>query len=144
MILDDNLVSIDNADLRGSAITGNAVALTSFQKPGRMGPIPMMVTVSADATGGTGVALSLLQADAQDGSFTEVPGSNMTVASADMHPGMNIGWRYLPAGVTKQWLKVKVAPTGTYTAGKVFAAVTREEILPYVAGMYISDGVVKG
>lgn len=144
MVLDDNLVSIDHEELSGGAITGNAIALNAFQMPGRMGPIPMLVTVSGDAAGGTGLALKLQQADEHGGSYEDVNGSEMTVAIADIQPGMNIGWRYVPAGVTKPWLKVVVTPTGTFTAGTVFAAVTREEVVPYVPGMYISDGVVKG
>ena len=144
MILDDNLVSIDHEELSGGVITGNAIALNAFQMPGRMGPIPMLVTVSGDAAGGTGLALKLQQADEQGGSYEDVNGSEMTVAIADIQPGMNLGWRYVPAGVTKPWLKVVVTPTGTFTAGTVFAAVTREEVVPYVPGMYISDGVVKG
>lgn len=144
MIFDDNLVSIDHEELSGGAITGNAIALNAFQMPGRMGPIPMLVTVSGDAAGGTGLALKLQQAEDAAGPFEDVPGAEMTVALADMQPGMNIGWRYLPSGVTQPWLKVVVTPTGTFTAGTVFAAVTREEVMPYVPGMYISDGVVKG
>ena len=46
--------------------------------------------------------------------------------------------------MTKSWLKMVATPTGTFTAGKVFAAVVREDDQPWEAGMYIDAGVVKG
>ena len=68
----------------------------------------------------------------------------MTVALADLKVGKTIGWRFLPAGVTKPWLKMVATPTGEFTAGKIFAAVAREDDQPWEAGMYIDAGVVKG
>lgn len=143
MIIDDNLVSIENKEIK-EAITGDPVALTSFQKPGRMGPVPMLVQLTEDAAGGTSLTLKLQQSDDEKGAFADVPGSSMTVPLADMAMGKNIGWRYLPSGVTKPWFKVVVTPAGSFTAGKIFAAVVREELYPYSDGMYIDSGVTKG
>ena len=42
--------------------------------------------------------------------------------------------------MTKPWLKLKLSPTGTFTKGKLFAAVTREDVMPYDEGLYIDKG----
>ena len=63
---------------------------------------------------------------------------------ADLTAGKSIGWRFLPPGVSKPWIKMVATPTGTFTAGKIFAAVVREEEQSYEAGMYIDAGMVKG
>ena len=145
MILDDNLISIEDGDLTGATVTGKAIALNSFQKPGRMGPIPFFVgVVGEDAAGGTSITIKLQQSDSESGSYSDVPGSSLTVALADMVTGKNIGWRFLPTGLTKPWFKVVSTQAGTFTAGKLFAAVTTEDHLPYEEGMYIDAGVVKG
>lgn len=145
MILDDNLITIENGDLTKETITGEAIALNSFQKPGRMGPIPFFVGVLGEAAaGGTSVTIKLQQSDSESGSYSDVPGASITVALADMTLGKNLGWRYLPAGLTKPWFKLVSTQTGTFTAGKLFAAVTTEDHLPYEEGMYIDAGEVKG
>lgn len=141
MILDDNLVSIDAQSIT-SAVTGNAVALTSILKPGRVEPIPCVVMVNEAAAGGTSVTIKIQQSDSATGTFADVPGSSVTVAIADMIPGKNIGPRFLPAGVAKQWIKFVVTPTGTFTAGTVTAAVVREDEFLTEAGMYIDKGTV--
>jgi hypothetical protein len=143
MLLDDNLVSID-AKAIAATVTGDAVALTSIMKPGRVEPIPCCVMVNEAAAGGTSVTIKIQQADSAEGSFTDVPGSSVTVALADMIPGKNIGPRFLPAGVTKQWIKFVVTAAGTFTAGKVSAFVGREDEFLNEAGMYIDKGVVLG
>ena len=143
MILDDNLVSIDGASLT-SAITPKAIPLTSLLKPGREEPIPVCVKVTETAAGGTSIAIKLQQADTETGTYAEVPGSAATVALANLTKGNLPYLRWLPPGVTKPWLKVVVTATGTFTAGKIFAAVVREDELPYEAGMYIDKGVVVG
>ena len=145
MLIDDNLVSIDHARLASGVITGEAVALTSLFKPGRHhGPIPVNVVVSRDMAGGTQITLSLLQADSEDGSFVEVDGSELIVPVASIKPGMNIGWRYLPSGVTEQWIKIVATPGGSFTAGTIFAAIVREDEMPYTDGLYLDNGVSHG
>lgn len=143
MLLDDNLVSIDGVAIGG--ITGVAVPLTSLFKPGQHhDPIPMVVKVLGEPAGGTSITLKIQQGDDKDGVFTDVAGSTLTVALADMVAGKNIGWRYLPAGVTQQWIKVVVTASGTFTTGKLFAAIVREEEVPMSEGLYIDAGVTKG
>lgn len=143
MIIDDNLVSIDSAALSGT-ITPAAIPLTSLKKPGREEPIAICVKMTEAAAGGTSVAIKLQQCDTASGTFADVPGSSATVLLAAMTKGANIYLRWLPAGVTKPWIKVVVTATGTFTAGKIFAAVVREDELPYEAGLYIDKGAVVG
>lgn len=144
MIIDSNTVLLDSAPILGAVVTGDAVGLTSFFNPGREEPIPVSAKVVEDFKGGTSVAFKLQQAETKDGSYEDVSGSSVSVALADLVKGQRIGWRFLPFGASKPWLKIVATPTGTFTAGKVFAAIVREDALPYENGMYIDGGVVKG
>lgn len=145
MVIDSNLVLMDSTAILGTAVTGNAVPLTSFLKPGREEPIPICAkVVGTDFAGGTSITFKLTQCATSDGTYTDVPGSSVTVALADLTVGKSIGWRFLPRGVTAPWLKMVATPSGTFAAGNVFAAVVREDALPMEAGMYIDKGVVKG
>ena len=142
MILDSNCVSIDDQAITSSAVTGNAVPLNMFWKPGRQDPICVAIKGSAFA-GGTSITFKVTECDTATGTFTDVPGS-VTVALADLQKGGNLAFRYLPTKTAKQWIKIVATPTGTFTAGKLTAAVVREDDLPYEAGMYINKGAVVG
>ena len=146
MIIDDNAVLIDAQAITSAAVTGNAVGLTSLMKPGRAEPIHVVAKVMGDDfAGGTSIEFKLQQGETEDDdSFEDVPGSSVTVLLADLTAGKSIGWRFLPPGVSKPWIKMVATPTGTFTAGAIFAAVVREEEQPYEAGMYIDAGMVKG
>lgn len=145
MIIDDNAVLIDAQAITSAAVTGPAVGLTSLLKPGRAEPIHVVAKVMGDDfAGGTSVEFKLQQSDTEDGTYDDVPGSAITVELADLTAGKSIGWRFLPPGVSKPWIKMVATPTGTFTAGKIFAAVVREEEQSYEAGMYIDAGMVKG
>jgi len=144
MIFDDNLISIDNVALSSGSPTSVAIPLTSLKIPGREEPICCVVKMTEGATGGTSVAIKIQQADTQSGAYSDVAGSSVTVASSAMTKGANIYLRHLPKGVTKPWLKIVATVTGSFTAGKIIAAVVREDDLPYVAGQYIDKGRVVG
>lgn len=140
MLLDDNLVFFDGKEIKAEA-TSEPVALNSLFKPGKNhDAIPMIVTFTEAAEGGTSLKLTLQQGDTPDGAFEDVPGGVLDAKTADMVQGRSVGWRYLPAVVTKPWLKLKLSPTGTFTKGKLFAAVTREDVMPYDEGLYIDKG----
>lgn len=140
MLLDDNLVFFDGKEIKAEA-TSEPVALNSLFKPGKNHDvIPMIVTFTEAAEGGTSLKLTLQQGDTPDGAFEDVPGGVLDAKTADMAPGRSVGWRYLPAGVTKPWMKLKLSPTGTFTKGKLFVAVTREDVMPYDEGLYIDKG----
>lgn len=144
MLIDSNLVIMDSLEVKGTAVTGEAIGLTSLHSPGRAEAIPVCAKVVADFVGGTSVTFKLQQAATADGAYADVPNASVTVALADLKTGKAIAWRYLPRSASKPWLKLVATPTGTFTAGKVFAAVVREDELPYESGMYIDAGVVKG
>lgn len=141
MLIDSNLVSLDGVSIASEA-TGTAVGLTSFLKPGREEPVPVSVRLTEAAAGGTSLTLKLQQCATEDGSFEDVPGSSLTLAAADLVTGRNLGWRFLPPGVTQPWIRVVATPEGSFSAGKLFAAVVREDELPYEEGMYIDKGRV--
>ena len=46
--------------------------------------------------------------------------------------------------MTKPWMRMVVTPDGSFTAGKLFAAITREEMQPYGEGLYINAGETIG
>lgn len=143
MILDDNLVFFDGAALTGT-VTSAAVPLTSLFKPGKAEPIPVWVKCTETATGGTSIAIKLTEADTESGEYSDVAGSSETVLLAALTKDAKIYLRWLPGSVKKQWLKVAVTKTGDFTAGKLTAAIVREDEQPYEAGMYIDKGVVVG
>ncbi len=145
MLLDSNLVLLDSTPILGAAVTGPAVALTSLLKPGRAEPIPVCAKVVGEAfAGGTSITFKLTQSDTEAGTYADVPGSAVTVPLADLKVGTPIGWRFLPRGTSKKWLKMVATPSGTFTAGKIFGAIVREDDQPYEAGMYFDKGVVQG
>ena len=144
MILDDNLVFFDRASL-GSAVTSAAVPLNSLMKPGRAEPICVFCMVNQTAATGTSITLKLQEADSEAGDYSDVAGSSETILTAALVKGAKVYLRWLPGNVKKQWLKVDVTLTGsTFTAGKITAAIVREDELPYVTGMYIDKGAVVG
>lgn len=143
MLIDSNLVLLDDQSL-ADTVTCETVGLTSFLTPGREEPIPICIKVTEAAAGGTKVEIKLQECDTKAGTFTDVPGAAITAPLADLTAGKRLGWRWLPAEVGKPWIKLVVTLTGTFTAGKLFAALAREDDLPYGAGMYIDGGKVKG
>ena len=145
MLIDSNTVFFDSAAVTSGEVTGNAVGLTSLMKPGRAEPIHICAkVVEEDFSGGTSIDFKLTQSDRESGSYDDVPGSAVTVPLADLKVGKTIGWRFLPAGVTKPWLKMVATPSGSFTTGRIFAAVVREESQPWEDGMYIDAGSVVG
>ena len=145
MILDDNLVFLDGADLTETAAS-EPVALNSLFRPGTSHDhIPMVILLSEAAEGGDSLELKLEEADSADGGFSEV--ATLSVPAAELAQGAagaRIGWRHLPHAVTKPWLKLTVTPSGSFSAGKIFAALTREDEQPWSGGMFINAGKVAG
>lgn len=136
MLIDDNLVSIDCEAI--AAKTGKAVPLNSLLKPGRHEPVCLCIRAVECAAGGTSVTFTIQQSDKEDGTYSDA--ASATVAAAQLKPGRNLVWRWLPPSVDKNWIKIKMAASGDFTAGKIFAAVVREDHLDYEDGMYIDKG----
>lgn len=144
MLLDDNLIFCENKTAT-AAVTSDPVALTGLTKPGsHQEPIFLYSRVNTAFAGGTSVTFKLTQSDTEDGSYEDVPGSSNTMTAADLTAGAEFLPRILPKGVTKPWIKLVTAVTGTFTAGTITAAVVREDPQPYVPGLYIDKGVVQG
>ncbi|MCH5278079.1 MAG: hypothetical protein J1E80_09670 [Desulfovibrionaceae bacterium] len=142
MILDDNLVFLDGAALTETAASG-PVALNALFRPGTShGHIPLVIMVSEEATGGDSLELKLEEADSADGGFSEV--ATLSVPAAELKPGARVGWRHLPHAVTKGWIRLTVTPSGSFSSGKIFAALTREDAQPYSHGMYKNAGRAAG
>lgn len=137
MLLDDNTISIDNCSI-SETLTGDAIPLTSILRPGRAEPVCVFIRATEKAAGGTSVTLTIEHSDTEKGTFSAV--ATATVAADDLCPGKIPGWRWLPPSVIKPWIRIKATPSGTFTAGKIFAAITREDPQEYEDGMYIDKG----
>ncbi|MCD7984136.1 MAG: hypothetical protein LUG19_07775 [Desulfovibrio sp.] len=142
MLVDSNLVLKEGAVTATGA--GDPVGLTSLRIPGKGEPVPFAFKVTESFAGGTSVAFKLQQSASRDGSYADVDGSEFTLATAALTVGARAPVKYLPRGVTKPWLKLAWTVTGSFTAGKIFAALAREDIEPYEAGQYIDGGRVEG
>ena len=70
MIIDSNLVFSDGASLASG--DSDAVGLTSFLIPGRMGPIPMCIRILAEDAAVTALEVQLKQADSKDGTYEDI------------------------------------------------------------------------
>lgn len=146
MLIDSNAVLVE-AELKGAAITGDPVGLTSLKIPGKFDCLPIYFSASPDIAGGTKITVKLQQADTKDGVYADVDGSTWEATTAqlqDISKGARVGIKWMPRSVTKPWVKMVVTPTGSYTKGKVFAAVTREDYEGYEPGLYIKGGKVVG
>lgn len=140
-IIDRNAVFFEGpliADARSSA-----VPLTALKIPGRMEPMPMRVSVTEAFSPEEiqSLSLSLEQADIADGSWSAVPGAAWSATGAELVSGARLGPRFLPQGVRKPWLRLifTLSPqTGkSVTTGKLFAALLREEDLPYEPALQV-------
>lgn len=142
MLVDSNLVLKEGAVTANGA--GDPVGLTSLRIPGKGEVVPFAFKVTESFAGGTSVAFKLQQSATRDGSYADVDGSEFTLATAALAVGARAPIKYLPRGVTKPWLKLAWTVTGSFTAGKIFAALVREDSEAYEAGQYINSGKVEG
>lgn len=141
MIIDSNLVFIDGPITASGE--SKAIALTSFTLPGRMGPIPMVIKALENFNNLTSLTLTMQTSDAQDGTYTDLPGGSITIPASELAVGTTLGWGYLPRNVKFPWMKLTYTVDGTApTQGRLFAALTRDEDQPYVGQLYIDKGVV--
>ena len=138
-IIDRNSVLFEGP--LAAAATGNPVALTSLKLPGRMDPMPLRLSVTEAFSPDEmkSLAIHMEEADSADGPWASVPGASVTVDNTAENPGLSLGarpyLRHLPQGVRKCWLRLVFTPVSAegknVTSGRLFAALTREEDLPY-------------
>ena len=85
------------------------------------------------------VQLRGMMPDAMEQVTLTIDGASVTVPNPVEAPGLGLGarpyLRFLPQGVRKSWLRLTFAVTPvdskTVSKGRIFAALTREEDLPY-------------
>ena len=138
-IIDRNCVFIEGP-LTANA-TGTAVALTGLKIPGRMEPMPLRLSVTEAFLPAETQSLTITmeESDSADGPWAAVAGATVSVTNSAEAPGLALGsrpyLRFLPQGVRRGWLRLSFAVTPvagkTVSAGRIFAALTREEDLPY-------------
>ncbi len=128
MIIDSHLILWEGAV---KSATGDPVALTSLQCPGKVEPIHIATRFTENVSGATAITLTLQQAPTQTGTYVDVPAASMTLTAAECVVGQRNGWRFLPRSVEQPWLRLKVSVTGTPTAGKLFCALSGYEDEPY-------------
>lgn len=141
MIIDSNLVFFDCEELNGT-IESKEVALTSLFAPGRSNrAIPLAIKLLGDITGVTKVTFTFKHADEEGGAYEDI--QEVVVDGTDLVSGRVLGFRFLSAKATKQWLKIEAEVDGTCTGdGALFGCVAREDEMEYTKGMYIDKGEV--
>lgn len=144
-MIDQNLVFFDCAEV--ATAESEEVPLNYLYRPGRMDPIPVYFKILGDPTGVSSIDVELQESEEQGGAYTPVSGGSFSLSGADIVEGRAIVFRWIPPATAKQWLKLKMTVGGSASADPapaIFAAVMREDELPYTDGMYIDRGVVKG
>ncbi len=129
MLIDSNCILKEGAI--ASTGTGSAVALRSFAIPGRANPLPLVFRVTESFAGGTSMTFKLQQS-ADNNTWSDVEGTSFTVVTAKLIRGARLGTRFLPCAIEKPYLRLAWTATGTFTAGKIFVALTREDDLPWI------------
>lgn len=136
----------DQQAITATADSTKKVHLGGLKIAGKMDPIFIDIRVNADFATLTSLKVELQQADTENGSYATVAGGDTgAIAAASLKAGYKFGLRILPRSVTKPWLKLVYTVAGSNaTAGKVTAALVREEQDSYEAGQYIDKGRVIG
>ena len=138
-IIDRNCVFFEGP-LTANA-TGNAVPLNGLKIPGRMEPMPLRLSVTEAFMPAETQSLTITmeESDSAEGPWAAVAGATVNVTNTAEAPGLSLGarpyLRFLPQGVRRGWLRLSFAVTPvagkTISSGRIFAALTREEDLPY-------------
>ena len=126
MIIDSTLILHEGA-LTATG-TSSVIALTSLKCPAKATAIPLTLRVTEDFAGATSLVCTLQHADSADGTFTDADA--LPLAAADLKRGFVSGWNALPRAVTGNFLRLKFTVSGTVTAGKLFAAILRDDDEP--------------
>ncbi|MDO5484463.1 MAG: hypothetical protein Q4F27_06095 [Desulfovibrionaceae bacterium] len=140
-IIDRNTVFYEGR-LTAAAI-GQAVPLTSLRLPGRMEPMPLRISVteafSPDEVQSLSIVLQEADSADADAVWSDVPAARWTAEGNELGLGARLGPRFLPRGVRKCWLRLTLTPTagGEISTGRIFAALLREEDLPYEPALQV-------
>lgn len=136
MIIDNFNVFSDSVAL--AAGNSNVVNVMPFL--GRGEPVNVTICVTSNVNNLTSLTVKLQQADTPVGAFTDV-GAGITLTLAELKAGC---FRFeLPDNAIKPSLRLNYTITGTApTAGKIFAAITRDVRLGWATGQRIDKGRV--
>lgn len=145
MAIIDSLNIFIDGPVQASAVS-RVVALTSLALPGRMEPIPLRVSVTEAYKPAecASLTLTLQEADSHsthDADWADVPGATCIMTGAQLTAGARLPWRFLPAGVCKSFVRLRCTVVAQEDAslsqGALFAALLREEDLPYVPALQV-------
>lgn len=144
MFYDSLNIFSDSQAVTATADSSKKVHLGGIKIIGKGKPVLLEVKVVEDFATLTSLAVKLQQADTEGGSYADVPGMDSgAIAVATLKRGYKFPFRWLARGVTKPWLKLVYTVAGSNaTAGKVMAALVREEQDSYEAGQYIDKAKV--
>lgn len=142
MIIDDKSVFSDSQAITATADSTNKVNVMKFLGKGE--PVLLDFRITETFLTLTSLDITIHQCATESGSYTATSMSKtITLASGGLAKGKKVGFRFLSRDVVHPWLKVIYTVAGSNaTAGKVFAAIAREEADSYEAGQYIDKGVV--
>ena len=137
MIIDNFNVFSDNV----AVAAGNSSVVNVMPFLGRGEPVNVTVSTSKNVNNLTSLTVKLQQADSAGGTFTDV-GSGITLTLAELQSGNTFRFE-LPDNAIKPALRLNYTIAGTApTAGKLFAAITRDVQLNYATGQKIDKGRV--
>ncbi|WP_302548609.1 hypothetical protein [uncultured Desulfovibrio sp.] len=123
------------------------MALTACKLPGRMEPMPLRLSVTEAFLPAEvqNLSIDMEQAAQPDGPWTSVPGGSVSIAHSAAAPTLDLGarpyLRFLPQGARQPYLRLRFSLTPVsgqnVSQGRIFAALTREEDLPYEAALMV-------
>lgn len=139
-LIDNKNVFSDKQAITGTADSTNKVNLMAFMGKVKAGNPYVEIKVTESFGNLTSLDIDLQQAATESGSYTSVHKiSGITLAT--LVKGYKVPIRVLPSAVKSPWLKLVYTVNGSAAnAGKIFAALTREEEVKMEAGLYIDKG----
>ncbi len=137
MIIDNFNVFSDNV----AVAAGNSNVVNVMPFLGRGEPVHVTICVTKNVNNLTSLTVKLQQCDTPGGTFADV-GAGLTLTLAELQAGNCFRFE-LPDNVLKPSLRLNYTIAGTApTAGKIFAAITRDSRLGWAAGQRIDKGRV--
>ena len=136
MIIDNFNVFSDSVPV----VAGDSEPVCLMPFVGRGEPVYVTIAVSGDIDNLTALTVNLQQCDTRDGVYVDV-GAGVSLGLAELKAGC---FRFeLPDNAIKPSLRLNYTITGTApTAGKIFAAITRDVRLGWATGQRIDKGRV--
>jgi hypothetical protein len=139
-LIDNKNIFSDKQAITETADSTSKVNLMAFMGKVKAGNPYVSIKVTENFATLTSLDIDLLQAATESGSYTSVHKIS-AIPRATLIKGYRVPIRVLPSAVKSPWLKLVYTVNGSAaTAGKIFAALTREEGVKMEAGLYIDKG----